>query len=191
VSIKPPSDIVLDVARAADPASSAAAAERLAKIAGDGKAVPGFSSIMAEVETAEQPAGSDGAGTARTGTAPASVPLTEPRFASAAPAPAPAASGEAGEKAYRGLESILLQSVVSNMLPEDSDFFGEGSAGAIWRSMLAEQLGDTLAKRMDLNIMPKYLRGAQNHAPKQGVAPTPDVATALDLIREMTPKETS
>jgi peptidoglycan hydrolase FlgJ len=189
VSIKPPSDIVLDVARAADPASSAAAAERLARIAGDGKADPDFSSVMAEVETASpMPGGADAAATGRTGAAPAAVPLIEPRFASAEPA---VASADAGEKAYKGLESILLQSVVSTMLPEDSEYFGEGSAGAIWRSMLAEQLGDTLAKRMDLNIMPKYLRGAQSQAPKHEAAPTPEVATAPDLIREMTPRGTS
>jgi len=189
VSIKPPSDIVLDVARAADPASSAAAAERLARIAGGGgRTDPDFSSVMAEVETAEPlPGGADAAASARTGAAPASVPLTEPRFESAAPA----ASADAGEKAYKGLEAILLQSVVSTMLPEDSEFFGEGSAGAIWRSMLAEQLGDTLAKRMDLNIMPKYLRGAQSYAPKHETAPTSEIATALDLIREMTPKQTT
>lgn len=188
MSIKPPSDIVLDVARAADPASSAAAAERLARIAGEGgKTDSAFSSVMAEVETAEpQPAGVDAAAPARIGGASPSVPLTEPGFADAAPA-----SAGAGEKAYKGLEAILLQSVVSTMLPEDSEFFGEGSAGEIWRSMLAEQLGDTLAKRMDLNIMPKYLRGPQSQAPKHEVEPAPEVATALDLIREMMPPQTS
>lgn len=186
MSIKPPSDIVLDVARAADPASSAAAAERLAKIAGGGSKIdPDFSSVMAEVETASpMPAGEDTAGAARTGAAP-SVPLTEPRFAGTA------APADAGEKAYRGLESVLLQSVVATMLPEDSEFFGEGSAGEIWRSMLAEELGDTLSKRMDLNIMPKYLRGAQHQGPKRELTPTPAVATGLDLISDITSKQTS
>jgi flagellar protein FlgJ len=142
LSIKPTSDLLLDVARAADPATSAAAAERLAKIAGQaGKDDPAFSQVLADV-------GPPPAKPARE---------TEPALPSSV---APRMSGpvDPAKKAYQGFEALLLQNLVSTMLPKDSDLFGEGSAGEIWRSMLAEQLGTELSKDIDLGIAPKSLR---------------------------------
>ncbi len=133
VSIKPPSDIVLDVARAADPASSAAATERLAKIAGDsGKSDPAFADVMAEVETAPPVAMAANAGAPIPVHAGAPL-LRQPQFSDA--------PVDAETKVYQGFQAVLLQNVLSMMLPESSDFFGEGSAGEIWRSMLAEAIG--------------------------------------------------
>jgi peptidoglycan hydrolase FlgJ len=52
VSINPPSDIVLDVARAADPARSVAATERLAQMAPSSEAADAnFSNVLSELRT--------------------------------------------------------------------------------------------------------------------------------------------
>ena len=42
---------------------------------------------------------------------------------------------------------------VESMLPKDaSDVFGKGTAGTIWRSMLAEQIGNEMAKGNGIGI---------------------------------------
>jgi hypothetical protein len=232
VSIKPPSDLLLDVARAADPLASAAAAERLAKIGGQTPtmtnlafgASPQFSAVMDEVRDMQAP---PGAGPALQGSAEpewleenpaeqssaaaspavqnvalqtpaaqaaqaaaaqpsaeqieAAAPLLRPRF-SHPPA-------DADKKAYQGLEALLLQNVVETMMPESSEFFGEGSAGAIWRSMLAEELGTDLAKKMDLGIMPKYLRTV-HHPNKHEPVTAAKTETAINDIRNLLSKPT-
>lgn len=141
MSIKPPSDLLLDVVRAADPATSAAATERLAKMAASGgKSDPAFSAVLSEVGTPSahpmNPAGQ-------------SVAAPPSRF-SGAPV-------DGNKKAYQGLEALLLRNLVETMMPDNSELFGGGGAGTIWRSMLADQLGTSLSKKVDLGIAPKYL----------------------------------
>ncbi len=171
VSIRPPSDILLDVAKAADPASSAAATERLAKIAGDsGKSDPAFGDVMSEVETAPPVAMEAYAGAPIPVHATSAPLLRQPQLSSA--------PVDADTKAYQGFQAVLLQNVLSMMLPESSDFFGEGSAGEIWRSMLAEELGNALSKKMDLGIMPRYLHNAQHHETKHDPAMMPALPAA-------------
>lgn len=175
VSIKPPSDIVLDVAKAADPASSAAATERLAKIAGNsGKSDPAFADVMADVETAPPIAMAANAG--------APIPVhasSEPLLRQPQLSDAPV---NTETKVYQGFQAVLLQNVLSMMLPESSDFFGEGSAGEIWRSMLAEQLGNALSKKMDLGIAPRYLHDAHHHDTKHDPAMMPAVAASDPIM---------
>lgn len=147
MSIKPPSDLLLDVARAADPATSTAAAERLARIAGQsGKDDPAFSQVLADVGP------------------PPAKPVRETESVLFSPvAPRMSAPVDPAKKAYEGFQALLLQNLVSTMLPEGSDLFGEGSAGEIWRSMLAEQLGTELSKEIDLGIAPKYLKTSRGN----------------------------
>ena len=50
-------------------------------------------------------------------------------------------------------ESFVLRSFVESMLPEDNgSFFGTGTAGQIWKSMLAERIGDEMAKDGGIGI---------------------------------------
>lgn len=50
-------------------------------------------------------------------------------------------------------EGFVLQSFVEPMLPkEDSTYFGEGTAGSIWRSMLAERIGAEMAEAGGIGI---------------------------------------
>jgi hypothetical protein len=175
VSIKPPSDLLLDVARAADPVTSAAAAERLAKIAAEGgESDPAFTEIMNEVAT--PPAARPADSVAQIAVVPVQMRSSNPPI-------------DAEKKAYQGFEALLLQNMVATMLPQSSDLFGEGSAGAIWRSMLAEVLAADLAKKIDLGIAPKYLRNG-HHTPKHEPASTGSVETAVNEIRNIVQKHT-
>lgn len=50
-------------------------------------------------------------------------------------------------------ESFVLRSFVETMLPKENDsFFGTGTAGQIWKSMLAERIGDEMAKDGGIGI---------------------------------------
>ncbi|MBE7201670.1 MAG: rod-binding protein [Parafilimonas terrae] len=128
MSVQPPSDIVLDVARAADPTRYQAAVTKLTQAsAGDFAAALGTAaSRRTGVPVAPQPS--------------ADAVLT--RFRTAATLPAPRAKGSPAQQ----FEAFVLQTFVESMLPQGaSAVFGKGNAGAIWKSMLAEQLGAQLA----------------------------------------------
>jgi Rod binding domain-containing protein len=72
-----------------------------------------------------------------------------------------AGSGEV----YRKFEAFVLQVFVETMLPQKADdLFGKGTAGGIWRSMMAEQLGNQLAQGKGIGIA-KQLAAA--HPPLQ------------------------
>lgn len=50
-------------------------------------------------------------------------------------------------------ESFVLRSFVETMLPkENTSFFGSGTAGGIWRSMMAERLGEEIAASGGIGI---------------------------------------
>ncbi|MBI1867118.1 MAG: rod-binding protein [Methylocystis sp.] len=49
--------------------------------------------------------------------------------------------------ATRKFEAYVIQSFLQNLLPQgEHGIFGQGTAGSVWRSMVAEQLGNQLAK---------------------------------------------
>lgn len=50
-------------------------------------------------------------------------------------------------------EGFVLRSFVESMLPtEASSYFGSGTAGEVWRSMMAEEIGNELAKGGGIGI---------------------------------------
>jgi Rod binding domain-containing protein len=50
-------------------------------------------------------------------------------------------------------EAMVLRQVLEDMLPKDaSSVFGEGTAGNVWRSMLAENLANAMASRNILGL---------------------------------------
>jgi Rod binding domain-containing protein len=56
-------------------------------------------------------------------------------------------------KPYRDFEAFVLQSFVQSMLPNEAeDVFGRGTAGAMWKGLLAEQLGKQLARSGGIGI---------------------------------------
>lgn len=155
MSISPPSDIVLEVARAADPTALAAATERLREIAvarGRDTDAPAFGSMLADAAPAPRPL--------------VPLPPVEPDLArmrshflaqSTAPigaGPDLPASRVAGapETPAQQFEAQVLAQVVETILPDTPDLYGEGTAGSVWRGFLAQEIGAELARAGGLGI---------------------------------------
>jgi flagellar protein FlgJ len=140
LAISPPSDIVLDVASAADPAKVRAATERLARLAADPAATTaGFSDALASIKS---PA--IAVTTSSSTTAPSGFADARDRMAT---------SGSHDKmKAYQKFEAVLLQNFVESILPKDSELFGDKNSADIYRSMMAEQFANQLAKSGSLGI---------------------------------------
>ncbi len=138
MAISPPSDLVLDVVKAANPAEVQAAQAKLAanraafaatSLAENGN---GFGATVDALNNASTQAGLANANTHAAGT---KVP-----------------------QAYRKFESMVLQNFVKNMLPSSETLYGKGSAGEIWKGMMAEQLGDAISKSGGVGIAEKMYR---------------------------------
>jgi uncharacterized protein (DUF305 family) len=80
-------------------------------------------------------------------------------------------------EAFVKFEAMVLQSFIQTMLPKDNEaVYGAGMAGEMWQSMLAEQLGTTMAQRGG-----HYMAG-EDKVPVQGVSADPE-KPALDEQR--------
>jgi Rod binding domain-containing protein len=135
LAISPPSDIVLDVARAIDPAELAAARTQLAERARAGMGKIEFPEIASTETSAKNMANMRFAGHADTGKA-----------------------GKAPE-AYRKFEAVVLQNFMQSMMPKDSEaVYGKGLAGDMWKSELAKQLGSVLSERGGIGIANRLLK---------------------------------
>ncbi|MFE1602422.1 rod-binding protein [Methylobacterium sp. ID0610] len=133
MSIKPPSDIVLDVARAADPTRMQEAA---AKLGTTGAPVDpaAFADAMRSVGSSEH------------------MPLDALAALTSAKTDT-ALSGRKGTGPYRQFEAFVLQHFVESMLPSKAgSVYGKGMAGGYWKSMLAEQIGGQISKAGGIGI---------------------------------------
>lgn len=143
MAISPPSDIVLDVVRAADPTRQQVAFERLQRM---GSGVAG-TQFAAAVDEAAPTAAAPGLASARE------------KFASLAPAKLTNAAGDAQTKSAKTLqqfEAQVISTFIEQMMPEASaNNFGSGTAGGVWRSMLSEQIANQVAKAGGLGIREK------------------------------------
>jgi hypothetical protein len=171
MSISPPSDIILDVARAADPTRAAAAAARLNASATDAAAFGATLDAFAEAEAAPgSTAGSLAALAGGTAAGEGDSP-DEAGIALAAGLPFDSAGaltrlrsdGPGGAEAgtYRRFEAMVLASFVESMLPADSALFGEGTAGSVWRAMLAEQIAGEMASGGGIGIAAQLASAAE------------------------------
>jgi peptidoglycan hydrolase FlgJ len=129
MSISPPGDIVLDVARAADPQRALAAIRRLQQSAG-GTGDADFAVALDKTRSVPSPA-----------------PTATP-----APVHASEISGRGGGRGassvdpYKALGGLVLQKAIEQMMPASSaSTFGAGTAGAVWKSALAEHLAAALS----------------------------------------------
>jgi hypothetical protein len=138
--VTPTPDVVLDVLQAADPLTQRAATAKLDAL-GSPDADFGVALDSEAGKLAAAGAADDGAATkAAAGPQGSAVPGRVTK---------PPPSGEV----YRKFEAFVLQVFVENMLPSNADdVFGKGTAGGIWRSMLAEQLGNQLAQGKGVGI---------------------------------------
>lgn len=56
-------------------------------------------------------------------------------------------------KVYRDFEAVVLQNFVKTMMPEDTEsVYGKGNAGEIWKSMMAEQIGEVISESGGVGI---------------------------------------
>jgi peptidoglycan hydrolase FlgJ len=135
VSIAPPSDIVLDVAQAADPARVQAAAAKLASMAGAPAADIDFAAVL---QARSRPIASP----------PAPTPASLPNVAYGRGHQLDARPGSP----YQKFEAVVLQNFIQTILPKNSDLFGDAFSADAYRSMLAEQIATQVAKSGRLGV---------------------------------------
>ena len=139
--VTPTSDVVLDVMEAVDPVTQRAAAAKLNALK------PSDTDFAATMETKAGEAAASPAGDQASAGA-AEAALGSPDVAQTRVIRAPAAG-----ETYRKFEAFVLQTFVETMLPKESEeVFGKGTAGGVWKSMLAEQLGNQLAQGKGVGI---------------------------------------
>jgi Rod binding domain-containing protein len=155
VAISPPSDIVLDVARAVDPAGIAEARAQLIRR-------------------------SQGAGTVPfdAGTAPAS---SSPDIALGRTADRPSMPD-----ASKKFEAMVLQTFISSMMPKDTQgVYGEGMAGEMWKSMMAEKIAGVVAERGGIGIAEHVLGDFEMNGDK--IRPLAGVTPQAEALSEEKP----
>lgn len=141
-------DLVLDVLDAADPVAQRAATAKL-------DAVKSAGADFAATMDAEASKAADQSA-AKVAEAQSGVVNGPPVQVIKKPGP---------DEVYRKFEAFILQTFVETMLPKESEeVFGKGTAGGVWKSMLAEQLGAQLAKGKGIGIA-KQLASAHPAGP--------------------------
>jgi flagellar protein FlgJ len=170
MSIAPPSDIVLDVARAADPTRYSEAASRLKRLAPAASAGAGFGAMM----TAWQPEGLSPGGEDALG----AVQDLAARAVAAKPPEAVLRKPDA----FSAFEAMVLTNFVGALMPRDSAaVFGEGNAGQIWASMMAEQVAAKVAEAGGIGIADRLRVADAGRTPPAGSV-DPAVPTNADTI---------
>lgn len=127
MAISPPSDLVLDVVRAADPTDVQEAQARLkanraafeaTSLAENGN---GFANTVAVLN---RDSATHSLGDISNRVESKKIP-----------------------ESYRKFEAMVLQNFVKSMLPKESeDVYGKGTAGDIWKGMMAEQVANVMAE---------------------------------------------
>lgn len=149
MALDPPTDIVMEVARAADPTRAAEVAQRLSALAAVSPGAGGDFATMLKAAGA-----TPGLGAAAT-TLPTGLANMRSTLAMASPPATDKAS-----KAATQFESVLINSFVSEMLPKDAtQAYGQGTAGEMWRSLLSEKVSDEIAKSGSLGLSRRLFAG--------------------------------
>ncbi|QRM54258.1 rod-binding protein [Sinorhizobium sp. BG8] len=173
MAISPPSDLVLDVVRAADPAEVQQAQAKL-------------KSNRAAFEATSLAEAGNGFN--------AAVGILNRDSASTVSATGSAkATDKAVPETYRKFEAMVLQNFVKSMLPAESeDVYGKGTAGEIWRGMMAEQIGDVIAKGGGIGIAETLVKDSKHVTPTieretRGVATSMVQELQREAFADLTP----
>ena len=164
MAISPPSDLLLDVARAADPAKVREATAKLARLAADPSAPnEGFGKALAAAKVT---------GASTLGPKPTAFPV-------ASGAGSLRAGAQPKADTYKKFEAVLLQTFVESMLPKDDESFGDAASSGIYRSMMAEQLATQIANAGGIGIAKAIEKAhpAGGHVAATSV-PTPQPASS-------------
>ncbi len=164
MAISPPSDLVLDVVRAADPAQ---VQEAQAKLKSNRAA-------FAATSLAEAGGGFQSA-----------VGILNRDTAVRATDGVVAAGGKSVPADHlRKFETMVLQNFVKSMLPSESEgIYGKGTAGEMWRGMLADQLGEAIGKGGGIGIA-ESLAKSSGIGGGRGSEPAPD-RIAAGLVQSL------
>jgi len=171
MAFNPGTDVILEVASAADPSRASLAAQRLSAIAGSNATPADF------VASLDRAAGATKA-----------MPAPLPSAAEARSRLVVASTGpDKLGKARTQFEAMMLNSFVSEMLPKDTgEVFGQGMAGDMWRSMLADQVSTQIAKSGKLGIARRlfathqvYLHSARASEAKTIAQPTAQMSANI------------
>lgn len=180
MAITPPSDIVLGVALAADPAKYRAAAERLQRMGAVARAELDVSTWQASVQAQAPQATAAPAATADANPA----GIAAPRASVGQPRQARNAADAFGQ-----LEAFMMQTFIQSMLPKNaSHVFGKGTAGEVWKSMLAEKMAGEIARSGQVGIAKRLQAGkvASPFGPAipgaTAVPPSPSLASVLPYL---------
>jgi peptidoglycan hydrolase FlgJ len=139
-------DLITDVINAADPVAQRNAVSRLERM-----------TPAQQTEFASALKGEFAAGQAQATPTPAGSPV---------PTTPVIRQSEGSYGVYRKFEAFVLQMFVESMLPKDAEqVFGKGSAGNIWRSMMAEQIGNEMAKGKGIGIAQQLAKSRAVVAP--------------------------
>lgn len=159
MSIFPSTDIISDVAGAADPRKVHVAMKRLNDFAA--ARVPQDRNFAAALD--RQP------------TALAAPPtLARTQAASVGLNQYAQETKPAAVAAAEKFEAYILQTWLEVLLPkEDGAFYGTDGAGGVWRSMMAEQLGDQVAKAGGVGLRRLLAADHAHAATSQGVSTPP------------------
>ncbi|WP_007195875.1 rod-binding protein [Hoeflea phototrophica] len=172
MSIQTATDLILDVVRAADPAT-AQKAEAMLEAASVRKAenasrTPAFErQLLASTGMSALPASNE---------VPASIADNAPE----------ARVVDKTAETYQRFEAMILQKFIGSMLPQDSEeLYGKGTAGEIWKGMMAEQLGMVLAKGGGIGIADRMLEDRIGVAPESADAIDSNVTNrAANMINQ-------
>jgi Rod binding domain-containing protein len=167
MAISPPSDIVNDVARAADPARLQAASRKLMEGASPAEGASFDDAVKAAADKPLLMAGAD---------------IYSLRNSLRNDAETP--NADKVRKAHQDFEAYILETFVESMLPKDAEnTYGKGNAGSIWKSMLAEQIGGQLSKAGGIGIAERLL-GARKQGPSPAApqVPSPSINTLLGKV---------
>ncbi|MHC1551729.1 rod-binding protein [Phyllobacterium sp. K27] len=151
MSVNPPSDLVLDVAKAADPQTMRASMERLRTMAADRVTAQG--PLSSENFARFRTEGTHSAG------APSNTPVSNP--------------------AFKKFEAFMLQSFVESMFAgENQAVYGEGIAGEYWKSMMSEAIANQMAEVGGVGIA-RMLEEQSAKRIKNEAVESLDAATAI------------
>lgn len=135
MAIKPSSDIVLEVLKAADPLRAQATTQRLTAL-GDG-GVGAADDFTKALDAAEQPS---------LAVRPVGPDLSNMRNRLSAVS-LDQINAQKAARTEIDFEASMLKTFVDAILPKDeADVYGQGTAGDIWKSMFADQIARQIAK---------------------------------------------
>lgn len=162
MSIRPPSDIILDVARAADPAQYAEASRRLTR--GASVDALAFEAVLDRTVGSRPRHLTDAAGEL----------ATRKTNAALLSGDAGGPGGKRVDDVYSRFEAMALTTFVESMLPASGDaIFGAGTSGRIWKGMMAEKIAAQLAAAGGVGIADQLRTAAalrEDAAPGMGNA---------------------